>query len=381
MGKYCLPRGSIDFQSWQIFFLCVSVLVLTACTTQQPTQQWKVLIDGKGGPRPITANVTVDADRVYIATYERNDSVNWSEQHYLQAFDRLTGRPDWRTNIGGFHETRPIVDDQNVYLMSEGAGLYAIDRESGQQRWFRPLAVEETTSPSLDQSNLYIWISKRDDSSGATTGQMLTVNRITGDIVAEKTLPSSMLVAFRQVFYINDNYILSLDTATDTSTTVFTSPERLTGLLTNDSANLYITTFSRLLVFNPVNKAVDWEFSIPTGIPEAVVTTDDSVYVTSRVDQNPHSTGTGVLYAIDKATHQLRWSQPFESGIGVNVTDSRVFVTTGQKIHVLSVRDGKSHWTYACEQLCFTPSVIDRTMYVADLEGTLSMFLLPEYRD
>ena len=65
----------------------------------------------------------------------------------------------------------------------------------------------------------------------------------------------------------------------------------------------------------------------------------------------------------------------------MNVTDSRVFVTTGQKIHVLSVRDGKSHWTYACEQLCFTPSVIDRTMYVADLEGTLSMFLLPEYRD
>jgi outer membrane protein assembly factor BamB len=76
-----------------------------------------------------------------------------SEQMFLVALDRATGRQRWQTWIG-LPSRGPIVDEQNVYIEQLGT-LLACGRRSGTEQWWFRMHADSWASPSLANGAIY----------------------------------------------------------------------------------------------------------------------------------------------------------------------------------------------------------------------------------
>ena len=60
----------------------------------------------------------------------------------LYAFDLKTGNPLWRFISGGPIYQKPYVNDTDIYVFADKAGMYRINRQTGEEEWVTKKAHE-----------------------------------------------------------------------------------------------------------------------------------------------------------------------------------------------------------------------------------------------
>jgi outer membrane protein assembly factor BamB len=56
----------------------------------------------------------------------------------LLAIDIASGHTLWTANTGGMITQRPLVSDEDLYLATDGVGIYRYNRQTGEQIWHFP---------------------------------------------------------------------------------------------------------------------------------------------------------------------------------------------------------------------------------------------------
>jgi outer membrane protein assembly factor BamB len=110
--------------------------------------------------RALNNSVLVDGTTVYVAHSEENTTT--SEMGMVAAVDgtvRGTVQPShvkWTTLgfLGGF--ASPVMDDERLYHVDNGAVLGAFERASGRMLWHRNLGTIQKGSPVLADGKLYV---------------------------------------------------------------------------------------------------------------------------------------------------------------------------------------------------------------------------------
>ena len=75
---------------------------------------------------------TPDSEIIYIST----------DEQMLYAFDLKTGNPLWRVLSGGPIYQKPYVNDTDIYVFADKAGMYRINRQTGEEEWVTKKAHE-----------------------------------------------------------------------------------------------------------------------------------------------------------------------------------------------------------------------------------------------
>lgn len=104
---------------------------LSALDAQTGEQRWQFALDYQG--KTWKMQPPVSSDSVYY----------WTDQGFLHAVDRNTGRSLWRFDgdkLSDYRDAKVIASDSLVYLWAS-PWLYAIDAASGHAKWGHPIEV------------------------------------------------------------------------------------------------------------------------------------------------------------------------------------------------------------------------------------------------
>jgi outer membrane protein assembly factor BamB len=140
---------------------------------------------------PVRSSPAVTADAVYIG----------SEDGFVYAFDRETGRERWKYAAGGAVNSSPALHGERVFAGSANGFLHCLSRSTGKQLWRVEIGADTTpkwgyeyfaSSPAIADGVVYI---------GSATGRVYAVDETTGKLrwsspqVGEKIIASPAVAA------------------------------------------------------------------------------------------------------------------------------------------------------------------------------------------
>ncbi|MDP2336192.1 MAG: PQQ-binding-like beta-propeller repeat protein [Bacteroidota bacterium] len=239
--------------------------------------EWK-LETGK----PIVASPVIDQNTVYIG----------SSEGIFRAIDLLSGKLMWQFDgVTNFVETKPLVFEGAVYFGSWGNSFYALDKQTGKLLWKHEKYANRMLSPAA------VW-------PVAANGKVF--------IVAP------------------DRRMTALDAKTGAE--IWDSGKyscRESIGISNDGKLVYIKNMQEgnVLAFHtlPNKQSLAWECQAELGYeiaPSPIVENENLIFV---------PTGSGIIVAIDKQTHQVAWKYKLSNALinAVNpISNNQVLVSS-----------------------------------------------------
>lgn len=238
-------------------------------------------------------------------TYENGRVFALNGSGTLRAFDAATGALIWQQGMPSqwSFSSPPTAYNGVIYLGGAGSGgtVFAISAANGAILWTAPVANGDSSSPALTPDGLYVSypcenVSKFNPTSGALVWKLPTYCSGGG---------GSTPVFHNGRLYVRDgsaNYILDAQTGAKVGTFTSRTPPAFSGNLgffTGQNQYFYDngTVYARDL---SNDNALVWSFAGDGYLRSAPFVVDDHVYVGSEK---------GMLYALEKATGRLVWSQ------------------------------------------------------------------------
>ncbi|MHB8637205.1 MAG: outer membrane protein assembly factor BamB family protein [Fimbriimonadaceae bacterium] len=232
------------------------------------------------------------------------------------------GTPIWQSPFGAqwYHYLTPTVDDGVAY-MSGGTygGLYAVNAATGVDDWIcSQLPQFDEWTPSLDARHAYVY----------ADGEVLTVDRVTGVLVAAITDPNytfnsydvneAVALSGSMAYVTNGNRLIAFDLAGQRI--AWQLNRACTGQVDVVGNVVYVTDAGTLSAFNATSGAFLWAWAPPFGnIADNIVVANNVAFVTDLF----------TTYAVDLTTHQTVWS--LDEGGNLAIADGNLYIagTTG----------------------------------------------------
>lgn len=266
---------------------------------------------------------------------------------------RVEIKSRWKTNVGAglsklYRVIPPIIDSETVYANDYKGRVYAFDRETGKTNWRYNTKVEMAAGVGLGGDLVLL---------GSLKGDVIALDKDTGEEQWRVLIDSEILAAPQSngavvVVQTNDGKLVGLD-AND-GKTIWTYSAQLPTLTLRGTAvprligaNV-ITGFAngKLIALSAVDGTLYWERRVasPQGrsdiervvdIDGSPVLKDGTIYTTSF---------NGTLSAINVRGDVL-WSQENSSHSGPVVIDERVFVASSEGfMRAYSAKTGLLLW-------------------------------------
>lgn len=257
--------------------VCASTDAIIYCLNLKTGQpEWK-LVTGK----PIVASPVINQNTVYIG----------SSEGIFRAIDLLSGKLIWQFDeVKNFVEAKPLVFEGAVYFGSWGNAFYALDQKTGKLLWKHEKYVNRMLSPAA------VW-------PVAANGKIF--------IVAP------------------DRRMTALDAKTGAE--IWDSGKyscRESIGISNDNKLVYIKNMNEgnVLAFHtlPNEQSLAWECQAELGYeiaPSPIVENETLIFV---------PTGSGVVVAIGKQTHQVAWKYKLSNALinAINPISKRQVLVT-----------------------------------------------------
>jgi outer membrane protein assembly factor BamB len=287
--------------------------------TTEPTEQWRVLMDGdlQGPPE-------VSGASVYMAA---NDEV--------YRVDARDGTEQWATMVDDAVYGSPAVSDDTVYVGTYNGSLYALNASDGSQRWSREgMGENYLTSPTVTGNSVY---------TGDEGGYLYAVDAKNG----------------------SENWRFYAESESSGNDTHVSSPTLSDGIAyvaTNDGS---VSDLGDVYALDSSDGSVIWRSAIDVDVLEyykdtSPIVGDGGVFV---------GTFNSGLYALNKADGSVSW-QYGEDGWFVHASFSgRVFATKNQSqtFYAFDTATGSVSWQVDSYEK--DPIFVDSTVYLRDSSG------------
>lgn len=281
--------------------------------------------------RPIFGEALVDGDRVYFVC----------DNGYLFALDRASGNEVWRYDLGDSraprslghpiveakegrpaigvydfdHQSpRPVKDGDVLYIGAGDGGLHAIAMETGTRIWRFEAPGKIRATPTFDDQRVY---------AGCFGGVIVAVDKTNGSEVWRResyadVTTSPALIAGNLIAGNRGGWLGALDPVTGATrwrrafwgSSVESSPVR------GEGSTFYIgaSDLRRVTAFDAKDGRVTWRtdvFGVPWPRPAL---TETRVYAATLGVEPYQIRHRGGLCALDRATGELLWRRPVETG-------------------------------------------------------------------
>lgn len=97
-------------------------------------------------PHVIDTTMAGDQDKIYVPT----------QDGFVYAMDRLTGKPVWSFSSGINRLSTPTVTENLVLVVDGNGQLHALNRDTGEEEWMIQVAGNLTSTPVLAGGMLYL---------------------------------------------------------------------------------------------------------------------------------------------------------------------------------------------------------------------------------
>lgn len=269
-----------------------------------------------------------------------------SYDNQVYAVDAVTGSPVWEEPFETLSEiaSSPTVHGGKVYIGSRDGHLYAIDQATGEERWRQSLGAESqvNSSPAVVDGVVYV---------GSTDGNLYAVDAGTGEL------------SWRRPFKTLGGM-------------VYSSPTVVDGLVYVGSGNFGANGY--LQAVDAATGTEQWTFEVAGMVVSSPAVVDRVVYIGSYGFAN----NDGRLYAVDAATGEPRWPQPFVTHrtgphgralvySSPAVADGRVYVGSFDgHVYAVDVATGRQTWVFprppapSLQEVWSSPAVTNGIVYI-----------------
>jgi outer membrane protein assembly factor BamB len=277
----------------------------------------------------------------------------------LRAFDAVSGALDWQVQADPnepFYYEPPVAYEGTLYTVGTGTGgrLYAYDETSGLLSWNALLYSGSAGSVAVSSDGVYVF-----DTEGATTAFELGGAMAWQDRPAENTLASLTPVLVGHSLYE------ILPQATNKR--VDTSAGQTMGTFTSDlppafgDGMEFDVVAQALLAVSTASGATAWTFTPDGGVVTSALAVGGTVYVGSSI---------GTVFALDAATGAALWSENTGASFTGQVTGEAIF-GMGAAHGVLVVPAGNDLVAYASAGASFDAGVREYRAGDASCDWTL----------
>lgn len=338
--------------------------------------------------------VTVSDDRVFVAGGERTGEVT--------AYDPADGTREWRTRLGDAISSKPMVDDDTVYVhvveyggrdvMEDHTEIVALDAETGDVEWrFEAdddryeYTIFSWKTLTVGDDGLYVAGENYDDRwTWDDEGFLLAIDedgaeRWRTDLgsheIARPAVENGTVVTRVQN---PDPALVALDAANGEERwrTVHPGGHDLSPPAI-DGGSVYANARTPLAV-DLENGEITAEYETPGRSAQPIAVTDEQLFVLGGPTREWTPTQ---LYALDRATGDVEWSYGAQREFSSRpiASDEMVFVG-GQSgiLYALDRDDGDERWTYEVNRnymINNEPAVTGETLYVGPVDNRVYAFV------
>jgi eukaryotic-like serine/threonine-protein kinase len=278
---------------------------------------------------------------------------------YLVALDLLTGRVQWRADLGGYPvSSTPAVSDRSVFVGS-GYALVALDQARGSKRWSFPMSYAGESSPTVMDGVVYA-ASKEHFvyAIDALSGERLWSYRTDGLIFGSPTATHDLVLVGG-----DDGDIFALERENGTLRWKYQAEAGVYSTIAAGDELLFVTLRNgTVLAIDMILGTVAWEF--PTGGDASPALAGDTVYVAGD---------DGAVYALDAESGLApMWVYPTGSRkmLSPVVSDDVLYVAAGPTLFAIDRESGDEAWRYPLgDSAASEPVVVDEFIYIGTEKG------------
>jgi len=325
-----------------------------------------------------------------------------SEDYNFYAVDAATGKMLWKFQTGSFVDSSPAVVNDIVYFGSNDGYLYALNANSGRKLWAFKTRYAVESSPAVTDDKVYF---------GGDDGYVYCLNAENGKKIWRfntKNWVTSSPAVVNGILYVGtmDGSLYALNANDgrfrlkfDAAGSVFSSPA------VNDG-EIYFTDHGNGVLYGVNGKGRTWPWegflrpmwlqmsmmdiapSPPqiSGSPWAIrllldpnnpelgwaATSDGTSIATGS---NIYTTGSNLVYSIDKTTHKILWVCETRNKITSSPSLVNNVLYTGSDdgyLYAIDAQNGTKLWDYATGgTITSSPAQADGVIYFGSNDGKM----------
>lgn len=285
---------------------------LVAMNAADGSERWRFAPEGSSDRKlgVVYTAPQVAGGIVYVATYAG----------HLYALDAGTGAFRWQFPVGSAVIGGPVVSAGSLYVANSAGQLFALDAATGQPHWPQPFAARDGiwSQAAVDGERSLLYVTSLDHhlyAVDASTGRGRWEFRAEGALVGRPALDHGLVFSAGL-----DRVLYAVDAGTGQEKWrsaagagwIWASPLATGG-------RVYVADLEgEVRAFATANGEPRWHRRLDGPIVASPRLADSLLLVVTSPGRPPAVTSGG-LHALDAATGQVRWAQPFPSGNGSQV--------------------------------------------------------------
>ena len=325
-----------------------------------------------------------------------------SEDYNFYAVDAVMGHLLWKFQTGSYVDSSPAVVNGIVYFGSNDGYLYALNAGSGQKLWAFKTRYAVESSPAVTDGKVYF---------GGDDGYVYCLNAENGKKkwrFNTKNWVTSSPAVVNGILYVGtmDGSLFALNANDgrfrlkfDASGSVFSSPA------VNDG-EIYFTDHGNGVLYGVNGKGRTWPWEgflrpmwlqmsmmdiapsppLISGAPWAIrllldpnnpglgwAATSDATSITSG--SNIYTTGSNLVFSIDRTTHKIQWLFKTEDNITSSPALANNVLYVGGSdgyLYAVDAQNGTKLWDYATGgTITSSPAQADGVIYFGSNDGKM----------
>ncbi|PEN11176.1 hypothetical protein CRI94_16430 [Longibacter salinarum] len=296
----------------------------------------------------------------------------------LYAVDTNTGQRIWNFQTGDAVFTAPAISGENVYIGSLDGRLYSLNAQSGDKIWEFDTGSRIFASPVVHDGVIYV--------AGEESGTTYALDTDTGQELwrfeTDERIVSTLAYRDGRVYVTshyrgNDMYktrVTTIEAASGSEIWTHIIDHRSASLSAPvvDSDHVYISgAYGEMLAISVDTGERAWSFSTEGEIRTSPAVDDTRVYIANEGQKTVHA------LASDTGEEIWRFDTEAEVSTPISIANGRAYIASqAGRLYALDAESGRWIWEHEIEGNIFwsAPTVANRTIYLADVQGTLYAF-------
>ena len=329
---------------FRLFAVIVVLVATVAASANAPSTKWAFQTEG-----PIRGSAVASAGQILFG----------SADGYLYSVDQDDGSLRWKFQTGGVIAGAPAVRDSTVIVAGRGRAVHALNLEDGSPLWSFEMQADLPTTKAWNYFTAAPVVDGNQVLVGSGDGILYALDLATGrerwKFQTEDSIRAAPLVVGGTVYLAScDDYVYALSAingslhwkfATDgigydlsqgfIRSDIFTQPNLQNGLLVIGSRD------SKVYAIDIASHELKWSFNYDATWAMATTVDADTVYVGWSTNN--------MISALDLATGAKKWdfkaeahnyAKPLLDG------DQVIFGSADGNVYSFNKRNGQRNWTY-----------------------------------
>lgn len=318
-----------------------------------PSIQWDV---ERRGPVPFTTMPLVEDGRVFVA----------DGSGIAAALDAATGATVWQADLGAAARGTPVIVNDVLIVGTDAGELIALHLTDGSQAW-RTTIGTAAISASLVEADGRVFVASEDgsiDAVDARTGAVAWTSSVGGPVLHGGALSAGVLYVGTAT-----GRLAAIDAASGLDRWQVELEPGAVGTPAVANGSVYVsrgllTSHGDLVVLDPRDGHTKWTFDTPSGqLVYAGAVTPSMLYAVSN---------DGNVYAVDIATHAIRWTAPTNGPLGtLGVFVDGVFyvATNARSVYAFDAATGAQLWKIDVIGSPTQPAVMEGRLFLGTTLG------------